>query len=333
MGNWIKSQTTDANEERPKVIAKEQELKSDSNFTPIEDPEIFEAKRRLYKSQYIKKRTILIPNQDSLKLQFSNQLDETGKRNKKSKEWQNKKNAKSPSKNNDKVTMLLEEWSKDKLRIWYEHWLNLLNVWEKEDLLNVRDQYLNESVLHFCCTRSHLHLFEKLLTLQPELVNCKDIDGNTPFHSLWRNTISNECELISMFNFLNSWKINVFDVNKKSITGLDILEFRVIDSNPYDNIQSVKLFYQYIYKSFPEDIQKQLKNSYKMWNSEKKEFKCRKRKLTEYNRRSFSDSKFERRKRGKTTVGTKNNLINIKSKSFNPIKIVDEEKQLKSIRR
>ena len=297
MGNWIKTQTNEYKGERPKISVKE-EPKPEFNSTATDEPELFTESRKFYKTQYVKKRTILLPNLNSLDiLNGKDSLDVFNSRGKdKARECQQKKNSKSNQKNDSKVTLLLEEWAKDRLKVWYDHCFNLLTVWDKEDLLHVRDQYLNESVLHLCCTRSHLDLFDRLLSWQPELTKCKDIDGNTPFHSLWRNTTSNEWEMISMFNFLKALGIDVFETNKKGITGLDILEFRVTDPNPYDNIQSVKLLYQYIFKSFPEDIQKQLKIKYKMWNSDRKnDRKWKGRKLSEYDRRSFSENKLERR--------------------------------------
>ena len=69
-----------------------------------------------------------------------------------------------------------------------------------------------------------------------------------------------------------------------------------------------------------------------MWNSEKKhDLKCKRRKLSEYDRRSFSGNKGERRKRGKTTVTKNHSKISRKSESFNPVKIEDQEEVLKPI--
>ena len=45
--------------------------------------------------------------------------------------------------------------------------------------------------------------------------------------------------------------VNILHKNHQGLTGLEILERRAKDKNPYDNISSVKLFYQYAVVNMP----------------------------------------------------------------------------------
>lgn len=152
---------------------------------------------------------------------------------------------------NNKAFILLKEWGKDRLKISHEHWDNLLKVCTGQELLLAKDIYNGQGLLHSWCIRSHVYLIEPLLNLEPNLVHTEDDDGNTPFHALWRNTISNECELVSMYNLMKLQEIDIFKPNSSGVTGLDILEQRVTENNPYDNVGSVKLFYQYLVEKLP----------------------------------------------------------------------------------
>jgi len=158
-----------------------------------------------------------------------------------------------------KATLLIEECKKCKFTISLEHWDNLMKVITPEELLECKDIFNGQSMLHLCWTKSHLYLFEPLLQLQPRLVYMIDDEGNSPFHYLCRNTMStqknsdaNDCELISMLNIMIAHHIDILHKNNKGITGLDILEQRIKENNPYDSMSSVKLLYEYAIKHLPE---------------------------------------------------------------------------------
>ena len=104
--------------------------------------------------------------------------------------------------------------------------------------------------------------------MAPELIHMEDADGNTPFHALCSNTVSNECELISMYNFMSSYEINIIKSNKKGISGIDILEERVTENNPYDTLKSVKLFYQHIVQNTSNKQVSRGDRRDQMWNCE-----------------------------------------------------------------
>jgi hypothetical protein len=54
-----------------------------------------------------------------------------------------------------------------------------------------------------------------------------------------------------MYNLMKLQEIDIFKPNSSGVTGLDILEQRVTENNPYDNVGSVKLFYQYLVEKLP----------------------------------------------------------------------------------
>mmetsp|Transcript_28336 Transcript_28336/g.25040 ORF Transcript_28336/g.25040 Transcript_28336/m.25040 type:complete len:114 (+) Transcript_28336:571-912(+) len=54
-----------------------------------------------------------------------------------------------------------------------------------------------------------------------------------------------------MFNMMNTHGIKISHKNQMNVTGLNILKKRGHDGNPYDNISSVKKFYQYAVVNMP----------------------------------------------------------------------------------
>ncbi|CAI2364198.1 unnamed protein product [Moneuplotes crassus] len=164
-----------------------------------------------------------------------------------------KKLLKNKEKEANHAMILLSECMRDKLKISIEHCENLMKSSELKDLRYARDTYTGQGLLHFCCTQGHLELFEPLLEREPNLIFCKDDDGNTPFHNLCTNTKSNEAELISMFNLMKKEHVDIHIENSLGVTGLQILQERAKENNPYDNVQSVKKFLQHVITSCIKD--------------------------------------------------------------------------------
>jgi len=150
------------------------------------------------------------------------------------------------------VVLLLQECKNDNRSIRYTKCIDLLHKCSSYDLLNESDPYTGESILHLSCSHGHYDLIEDLLMKEPRMVNLTDLQSDTPFHSLCRNTSSSDEELITVFQYLNQHQIKVHKRNKDGFTGIEIITQRIRNRNPYDgNLSSVRLLYWNILDSIP----------------------------------------------------------------------------------
>lgn len=132
--------------------------------------------------------------------------------------------------------------------------------WISEDFIQQSNSYTKESILHICCFQGHLDLIEDLLMKNKNLVKLKDIHENTAFHSLCKNSASQDSELITIFQHLKQYKIPLEKKNEDNETGIDLLIKRIKDKNPYDdNLQSIRLLYWNILDSISQDYYNKLK--------------------------------------------------------------------------
>lgn len=56
-----------------------------------------------------------------------------------------------------------------------------------------------------------------------------------------------------MFNLMKTKDVDIHAKNNAGVTGLEILERRVREDNPYDNLRGVKLFYRHVTTLYPGD--------------------------------------------------------------------------------
>jgi ankyrin repeat protein len=137
------------------------------------------------------------------------------------------------------------------------------------DLVNIRDKYTNETVLHFCAFNGHADLIEKLIENDNDLIDWVDDDKNTAFHSLCKNSVSCTEDLIYMHNVLKKYNLKRKAFNNKNQTGLDILQDRIKSGNPYDwNIQATHGLFNYLASS----KRKSLMTTYSWPQNERKRF-------------------------------------------------------------
>lgn len=147
---------------------------------------------------------------------------------------------------------LMTECSKDHREIDYNFCYKLLTECLEINLLRELIPYTKESILHVWWLNGHLELIEDLLSKQPRIAKLKDLASNTAFHSLWKNTTSSDSELITIFQYLNQYQINLTWKNEDGNTGIDLLIKRIRDKNPYDgNLQSIRLLYWNVLDSIP----------------------------------------------------------------------------------
>ena len=127
---------------------------------------------------------------------------------------------------------------------------------ENLDLVSYRDQYNDQSWLHYCVFNGHADLVEKLLQKDHGLVNCVDDDKNTPFHTLCKNSVSSKEDLIHMYQKLKDYGWDRKTANKYNKTGLDILKQRIKNDNPYDcSLPVTSNFYEFLEPSKRTSLQ------------------------------------------------------------------------------
>lgn len=110
----------------------------------------------------------------------------------------------------------------------------ILNSIEDLNLVDYTEPFFGRNILHFWVYNGHADLVEKILKIEPQLVEMVDDDKNTAFHLLWMNPVSWTSDLVFMYNALKLHKCDRKAQNKDHKTGMDILQFRIKTDNPYD---------------------------------------------------------------------------------------------------
>lgn len=123
----------------------------------------------------------------------------------------------------------------------------ILNQLEGLDLANKRDDFNKQSMLHYCVFNGHADLLEKLIKQDKGLIECLDEEKNNPFHALCKNSVSCTEDLIYMYNILKQHGCDRKAINKNNKTGLDILQIRIKEENPYDlSLPAIRGFFNAI---------------------------------------------------------------------------------------
>ena len=120
--------------------------------------------------------------------------------------------------------------------------------------------FTNESILHLWWYNGHIDLVETILTKVPKIVEIQDGNGDTAFHLLWRNTTSQESDLILIFQYLKEHGMQFSILNCDNKNGVNLLIDRIKNKNPYDgNLNSIRLLYWNILDSVPKEFLVELK--------------------------------------------------------------------------
>lgn len=131
--------------------------------------------------------------------------------------------------------IILDECKKDKFFIDLENCFQILAMYkERLKLEKAVDQYTLANCVHFWWLMGHRELLEKLIEANRALAVSVDVDGNTPLHYLWLNSVSTFADIQDMYSCLKSHGAKGSKKNIDGKTCSDILKCRIKANNPYD---------------------------------------------------------------------------------------------------